>query len=84
MAEPVKVKISELKLRDVVSLGDWPFSTAVVQKVDDDAVTLFRPYVHTSDFSYTGGVITYIGTETVTLWRKDSREVVVLERHDVK
>lgn len=57
----------EIGLGDVVSLG-WTdgYDNATVCKVNEDGtVNLFRIYVHTNDFSYTGGVICYVGTETV-------------------
>lgn len=62
------IKISELQLGDFVSLfPDEPFSTSIVKQIKDGRVTLFRPYGTTADFSYTGGVITYIGIEDFSL-----------------
>lgn len=55
-------------LADVVSLGfnGGEYDCATVCKVNEDGtVDLFRPYTHTADFSYTGGVICYVGIETV-------------------
>jgi hypothetical protein len=61
---------------DVIGLGDIvtlsrdtgnPYSHCTVCKVNDDGtVNLFRPYTHTADFSYTGGVICYVGIENMT------------------
>lgn len=54
-------------LGDIVSLG-WNdgYDNATVSKLNEDGtVNLFRPYTHTNDFSYTGGVICYVGVETV-------------------
>lgn len=46
--------------RDAAIPFSYPDST--VCKVNEDGtVNLFRPYVHTGDFSYTGGVICYVG-----------------------
>jgi len=53
-------------LGDVVSFG-WKdgWDQATVNFVHPDGtVDLFRPYVQTADFSYTGGVICYIGIDT--------------------
>ena len=59
------VKQSELALGDTVRLspGCDPFRDATVKQVADGCVTLFRPFVNTADFSYTGGVCCYIGIE---------------------
>lgn len=56
-------------LADVVTLDynpSHPYNHCTVCKVNDDGtVNLFRPYTHTADFSYTGGVICYVGTEHI-------------------
>lgn len=84
------VKVNELKLRDTVSLNNprnsepWPFMTATVYKVTQERVYLWRPYVSTSEFETTAGVIPYIGIEDLELWRGDSREIVLLESRPVK
>ena len=74
-----EVKISDLQLGDVVQVFEGPFGSAVVNQIKDGSVHFYRPYATTDDFSYTGGVIPYIGLEmftrpvtdnsTVTLWR---------------
>lgn len=53
----------ELQLADVVQLHDGPWGTAIVKQIKDNEVTFFRPYGHANEFSYTGGVICYIGIE---------------------
>lgn len=57
----------EIGLGDVVSLGwtDGYDNATVCQVNEDGTVNLFRPYTHTADFSYTGGVICYVGIETI-------------------
>lgn len=63
MSNPVS-KNPNIALGDVVRLGNDknPFPDHTVSKVNEDGtVNLFRPYVHTADFSYTGGVICYVG-----------------------
>lgn len=54
-------------LGDIVKCGDGgAYMTATVCKVNEDGtVDLFRPYTHTADFSYTGGVICYVGIEDI-------------------
>lgn len=78
------MKAKELRLRDVVRYADdrmpaW--GTMVVSQITADEVHFFRPYAITSDFAYTGGVIPYIGTETVKIALDDSRhDFDLLER----
>ena len=80
----LRIKVSELQLADVVSIfPDASYSTATVKQIKDGYVTLFRPYVHTADFSYTGGVITYIGIEEFTI-PIDDRVVTVYDRKTLK
>lgn len=79
-----KTKIKNLKLADQVRLGDYPFADAVVRQIKDGKITLFRPYATTADFSYTGGVIPFIGIEEVILFQEDDREVEVLGSKDLK
>jgi hypothetical protein len=78
------LKTRDLKLADVVQLSEGAYMCATVSMVTEDSVTLIRPYMHSADFSYTGGVITYTGHETVTLYRGSDRTVTVLERKDLK
>lgn len=58
-----------ISLGDVVSIavdGSGAYTSATVCKVNEDGtVNLFRPYTHTADFSYTGGVICYVGIEHI-------------------
>lgn len=60
------LKLSELKLADVVQLFKGEYSTATVKKIEGDTVTFLRPYVITQDFSYSGGVICSFGYEECT------------------
>jgi len=78
------IKTSELRLADVITMQGRegkPFNTSIVVKITDRAVTLFRPYGHTGDFSYTGGVIPYTGIEhwdieieSRTMWNLHTRK----------
>lgn len=63
-----ELPIEKLQLADVVDLGGRDgYSYATVKQIRDNTITFFRPYVQTADFSYTGGVICYIGFEEFTL-----------------
>jgi len=77
-----KVSAKELSLRSEVRMKDSPYMVATVKQIEGDYITLFRPYVATADFEYTGGVITYIGIEeykihsstTVEVWDESKKE----------
>jgi len=80
-------KVAELQLADTVQLVDNPaaFSHCTVKQIKDGVVTLFRPYVHTADFSHTGGVICYIGTEEWKIAVTDTRtEFDLIDRKELK
>ena len=72
-----QVSASGLKLKDVVDL-DFQYGYATVTNIKDGVITLFRPYVHTSDFSYTGGVIPYIGFEIITVSQHGIRSFMLV------
>lgn len=60
------IKAGDANLGDVVELAldsDNPFTSSVVTQVTEKEIRLFRPYATTADFTYTGGVIPYIGIE---------------------
>ena len=73
-------KAKDLGLGDIIrTLGPdgnpniLGYSTATVKQISKDGyITLFRPYVHTDNFSYTGGVICYIGIETYQIPANDT------------
>lgn len=71
MAKEMVVSVDTLKVGDVIKISscETPYNHCTVKKVlpNDEGVILFRPYVHTSDFSYTGGIICYVGFEEYTL-----------------
>jgi hypothetical protein len=79
-----QVPISELKLGDTVEVFEDAFGSAVVNQIKDGSVHFFRPYATTEDFSYTGGVIPYIGIETFTRPTTDTSTVKVWRRKEVK
>ncbi len=89
-------KASELRLADIVMLNckdgfgkgaieiPQAYTCATVIRVTDTEVTFFRPYVQTADFSYTGGVIPYIGIERFSISRDSSPLHLVLMREELK
>lgn len=80
----MKIKAKDLKLADTIIIGTGiTWSNAIVKQVTDKDIVLFRPYGTTVDFSYTGGVICYIGVEEYTIPQNDC-EYEVLERKDLK
>ena len=76
--EPVKTKVSDLKLGDKVKLFDGAYGTATVYQITEDYVMVWRPFVKTEDFSYSGNrVIPYVGIEDFSLYF--GSHVVLLE-----
>ncbi len=62
------VAIKDLKLGDTIRLGTGTYEDATVYRINKDgSVQVWRPYVTTADFSYTGGVIPYLGIEDFAL-----------------
>lgn len=80
----MKIKARDLKLADIVQVcDDEAFSTAVVKQIKDGIIHLFRPYAHTSDFYWTGGVLCYVGIEEFQICSSDI-EMEVYERKELK
>lgn len=79
---PRKVKLSELQLGDIVDTQFGEYSYATVRQIKDNIVTFVRPYIHTDDFSYTGGVLWYIGIEEFTDFAMDggTKSIVLVRR----
>ena len=67
--EQITIEDRNLRIGDVVRLlctgevVDTGFNQLVVINKTEEAITFFRPYVSLGDFTYTGGVIPYIGIE---------------------
>lgn len=70
----IKLTAKDLVLGDKVNLlpGE-PYGWATVVQITDEEVHMVRPYVHIGDFTYTGGVLNYLGNETVKVWAKSDR-----------
>ena len=81
---PIKVKYRDLQLADAVKLSEQPYGWATVKQVTEDAVTFFKPYVHTENFKYTGGVICLIGIEEFRVCRDSDTEIEVWDRKEWK
>lgn len=81
----VEAEVHQLRLGDVVKTSklDEAFTSATVINVTEDEVTLFRPYVHTGDYSHTGGVTPYIGFEQYKLSRNHGRPVLLYSRKEL-
>ena len=77
-----KVKVTDLKLGDVIRVFEGAFGDAIIIKIDGDSITAFRPYGTTSDFSTTDGLIPYTGIENIPYSRQDIREVELLGRKE--
>ena len=80
------LKAKDLQLADVVRLkgNDSAWVSCVVKQIMPEEVTLFRPYGHSADFSYTGGVICYTGVEEWKVWIKSDIEFELFSRKDLK
>lgn len=83
------IRAMDMQLGDVIRPFDsgnpGPWTSAIVKRITDDSIVLFRPYGVSADFSYTGGVICYTGIEEYTIARKSmSAEWVLLERKTLK
>jgi hypothetical protein len=53
---------------EVQVLRGVEYTQSTVVNITDEVITLFRPYVHTSDYTYTGGLMRYLGFEEYTIW----------------
>lgn len=83
----VKMKARDLQLGDVIdigSMGSAGWTTAIVKQIEGGNVHLFRPYGTTADFSYTGGVICYVGMEQYTVPLSSDMEFYVHIRQELK
>lgn len=65
---PYEIQAKDARLGDVVQLSPQPFNHATIVAITETGVKVCRPYVHTSDFTYTGGVLRYLGWEEFDLY----------------
>ncbi len=89
--KPVKIETSELQLGDTVcshgvadSMPSRPWSTAIVVQIKDGLVHLWRPYGTMADFSYTGGVIPYVGIETYSVEQGSEGQWTLYDRQELR
>jgi hypothetical protein len=82
----VKMKARDLQLADEVKseLGTEGWDTAIVSQIRDGNIHLFRPYGTHADFSYTGGVICYIGVANYTIAQDSDVEYYVYKRTSLR
>lgn len=78
------IQTREMQLGDVVRSSDQEFSDSTVKQIQDGFITLVRPYIHTSDFATTGGLITYIGLEEYKVFQDSSRTWTLLSRKTIR
>ena len=85
------IKAADLQIGDTITIGSenlnkpqGPWLNAIVQQIDNQEVTLFRPYGHADGFKYTGGVICYVGIETFKVRRDSPSEYFVWQRETLK
>lgn len=77
----LKLKPRDFKLGDVIQLGNGgAYMTATVTQIRESTLTVQRPFLHTGDFEYTGGVLWYVGIEAVHLFRDSEHEYLVFQR----
>ncbi len=64
----------QLNLGDIVEFPNMGggYNNATVKQKKAGEIHLFRPFTHTASFSYTGGVICYIG---ISQWTINDREL---------
>lgn len=76
-----KIAYKDLQIGDVVSMGNWEYSSATVKQIKNNVVHFFRPYVQTSDFEHTGGVTCFVGVEEYTVYQDSDRTIELLKRN---
>ncbi len=80
-----KINQKDLQIGDVVILANngEPLQSAgnqmtVINRTDKE-ITFFRPYVSLADFTYTGGVIPYVGMEKFSVPFGNPSEYFLIE-----
>lgn len=79
------VKAADVKLGDKVCIRFkdsnriFPYGIATVIRITKKEITLFRPYVHTSNFVTSSGLIPYIGIEEYTVDRDSAVDFWLVE-----
>lgn len=87
-----EVEVTTLQLGDRIELFDEPYGWGTVTAIWDDEVEITRPYLHTSDCSYsawrhgetTGSrLVSYTGLETMKLSRSSTAKCKIAFRTTV-
>ncbi len=76
------IPLSEVQLGDDILLSPMPH-VHTVRQIKDGKIHLFRPYTHCANFSYTGGVVCYVGVEEYWLDHNMNIEVQLVERRNL-
>ena len=79
MADIKLLQGNQLQLADrVLDSNHHEIGVLTVSQIEKGDIHFHRPYTHTADFSYTGGVICYVGIETFQHEVNDSRHTYQL------
>ncbi len=83
------IKAKDARYGDIVRLNlageaAQAYSHCTVIQISKNEVTLFRPYVHASDFVTTAGIIPYVGFEQFTVWSDTELVVIRANTDEVK
>jgi hypothetical protein len=83
---PLTTYFRDVKLGDVLRLDFMrgsAFNVGVVEKIEDGLVSVYRSYIHTSNFTHSGGVTVYQGHEDIYFNRDDMHtKISLLERRN--
>jgi hypothetical protein len=83
---PITTYFRDVKLGDVLRLDFMrgsAFNVGVVKNIKNGVVSVYRSYIHTSDFIHTGGVTVYHGSEDIYFDRSDeTTKISLLERRN--
>ena len=79
---PETIKGANLRIGDVVRQMPInpaePFTELTVVNKTEDKVTFYRHYTHLADFTYTGGVIAYVGVGTFDAFTNSPMEYMLI------
>lgn len=79
-----EISATALKVADVVRVFEGEWGTAIVKNIAGGLVHLYRPYGHAENWSYSGGVICYMGVEEFTRPCTDSEKFFLYRREELR
>ena len=81
---PFQARVKDLRLGDTVRIFSMEYGTATVYQIlETGDCKVWRPYVHTGDFRYSGNrIVPYVGMEDFTLY--NDQTVTVLRVGSIK